>query len=96
MVLDAGLAVGLGHATQLRPVKGDHAYELAPEAVNKTEAPEHIVAVEGLMVITGGAFTDTLKEAVSEQKLLETVTLYMLVSVGDTTIEEVMAPVFHK
>jgi hypothetical protein len=52
VVVTVGLAVGLAHAVQDRPVAGVHVYDVAPDAVNAVLPPEHI-AVLALTVTFG-------------------------------------------
>jgi hypothetical protein len=54
VVVTTGLAVTVARLVALKPVDGDHVYEEPPEAVNATEVPEQIVALEGVRLSAQG------------------------------------------
>jgi hypothetical protein len=67
----------------VRPVKGDHEYDVAPEGVRICEPAEHIVEVEGDIETTGKGETVTRAYAVSIQPAeLVPVTVYVVVDAG--------------
>lgn len=59
VVVSAGLAVGLGHVEQLKPVVGDHTYVAAPPAFNTVLPPEQILDAPGVMETGNEAATET-------------------------------------
>ena len=74
-----------------------HRNEVPPEAVSVDEPPTQIEESETAMLHTGGAATVT----VNEQELVHpfasvTVTVYVVVTVGVTTIEAVVADVLQR
>jgi hypothetical protein len=60
VVVSAGLAVGLGHVEQLKPVVGDHTYVAAPPAFNTVLPPEQILDETGVMETGNEAATETI------------------------------------
>jgi hypothetical protein len=81
------LTVGL--TTTDVPVRapGFHVYELAPFAVKVDELPRQIDAGDPAAVIVGLAFTISEMVFVLVQEPFAPVTVYVVVTVGDTTTE---------
>jgi hypothetical protein len=71
-----------------------HEYESAPEAVNVAVPPEQIVG-ELTSTANDGPML-TIATAVSEHPLEVPVTVYEVVLVGETEMEEEFSPVFHE
>ena len=81
-----GVAVTEEPVVLLRPVAGDHAYEVElPDAVRVVLCPWQI-EVLGLNVMVGGGFTLTVTCAVHPPGF--PVTVYVVVVVGDAVTEE--------
>ena len=80
------------------PVKlpGCHVYVVPPVALNCEEPPTHIDDGVAVVLMDGKAFTTTVIVAVFEQPLaLEPVTVYVVVTLGDTMGEPVKLPGCH-
>jgi hypothetical protein len=68
----------------------------APEAVSVADAPAQIVELDALTERLGEAFTTTVTLEVAEQPLaLVPVTEYVVVTLGLTEIDALVAPVLH-
>lgn len=82
IVVVAGPAIGEGQLVQLKPVAGDHAYELAPVANSCTESFRQMVLL--LPAATSGCvLTVTVTVSCAEQPLLSLpVTMYVVVVAG--------------
>ena len=86
--------VGLGLITAVvAPVF--QAYPVPPEAVRVAASPEQIFALPPMAAV-GRELVETVMVVVEEQLPLETVTVYVVAPVGETTIGLVVAPVLHK
>ena len=70
---------------QVKPVDGDHKYELAPLAVRVTESPGQMDAEAGSAETEGSGSTVTTTESLSEQLPDTTTTLYVVVMTGLAT-----------
>jgi len=68
-VVAVGVATGLEHEVQDRPVAGDQLYVDAPAAVSVDELPVHIADWLALAVTVGFGFTVTVTIPVSVQPL---------------------------
>ena len=74
-----------------------HRNDVPPEAVNVDEPPIQIDGFAGVMLHVGGGFTVTVVEHELVQPLaLVTVTVYVVVEVGFTVIEAVVAALLHR
>jgi hypothetical protein len=68
---------------------GDQAYVVAPLAVNNVDSPLHIIGSLVLAKTLGSVLTVTVIMLVLTQPaLLVPVTVYVVVAVGDTVIED--------
>ena len=88
VVVTVGVAVIV---TVAAPV--DHAYVVAPLAVNVADTPLHTVA--DVLVITGNGFTVIVPVVIPVQPEEVPVTVYVVVTVGVAVIVAVAAPVDH-
>ena len=74
-----------------------HKNDVPPDAVSVEEPPTQIDGLDGDMLHTGAGFTVTVTEHVLVQPLaLVTVTVYVVVTLGLTVIEAVVADVLHR
>ena len=74
-----------------------HRNDVPPDAVSVDEPPIQIAGFAGVMLHTGNGFTTTVVVHELLQPLPSvTVTVYVVVTVGLTVIEAVVAPVLHR
>ena len=73
-----------------------HEYVPPPVAVSVAFCPVQIVVLAVLIFALGEGFTVTTMAAVSEQLPAETITEYVVPVVGETVMDEVVAPVFQE
>lgn len=73
-----------------------HEYVPPPVAVSVAFCPEQIEVLAVLMFALGDGFTVTEVVATSEQLPADTTTVYEVPVVGETVIEDVVAPVFQE
>jgi hypothetical protein len=72
-----------------------HENDEPPVTLSSVEAPEQMVPAPAITG-TGSGFTVTEIEVSSEQEALNTVSVYVAFPVGETEIEEAVAPVLHE
>jgi hypothetical protein len=83
VVVAVGLAVGFAQVVQLKPVAGDHAYDVAPFAVRFTLLPAQIAGAAGVTLTVGSGRTVTVMVAVPVQPwAFVPITVYVVVAVG--------------
>jgi hypothetical protein len=72
--------------------------DVPPDAVSVDEPPTQLDGLEGVMLHTGAGFSDNVSEHEDVQPLSDsvTVTVYVVVAVGLTVMDAVVAPVLQR
>lgn len=72
-----------------------HEYVVPPDAVSVVDCPAQREVFPEMEEV-GNGFTVMVIEVSSEQEPPETITVYVVVAVGETKMDEVVAPVFQE